>query len=120
MELSSPEEVEILGEELLIYVQTEKYLRIKNDSSLLDSTKRILRENADDNRERRQRLNVMLGETLTEADYFADGQGIQIKGSTPAASLSDALEYLITNSFSLKRKYLPSWKIKTGKRVQIR
>ncbi|HDR14373.1 MAG TPA: BREX system P-loop protein BrxC, partial [Desulfobacteraceae bacterium] len=94
-----------LGEELRIHAQTEKYLRIKNDSSLPDSTKRILRENADDNRERRQRLNLMLGEMLTEADYFADGQGIQIKASTPAACLSDALEYLITNSFS-KMGYL--------------
>ena len=96
---------ERLGRELRTYAQTDKYLKTKSDSGLPDSTKRILRDNADDNRERRELLTGLLGEMLTEASYYAAGQELKIKASTPAACLHEALEYLITNSFS-KMGYL--------------
>jgi len=96
---------ERLGRELRTYAQTDKYLKTKSDSGLPDSTKRILRDNADDNRERRELLTNLLGDMLTEASYFAVGQGLKIKASAPGACLYEALEYLITNSFS-KMGYL--------------
>jgi len=96
---------EKLGRELRTYAQTEKYLKTKSDSSLPDLTKRILRDNADDNRERREFLTTLLAEMLTEASYYVAGQQITIKASTAAACLAEALEYLITNSFS-KMGYL--------------
>ena len=52
---------ESLGRELRTYIQTEKYLARKNDGTLLESTKRILRECAEDNRQRRDRLTRLLG-----------------------------------------------------------
>jgi len=96
---------ERLGRELRAYAQTDKYLRTKGDSGLPDSTKRIRRDNAEENRERRERLISLLGDMLTEASYFAAGQQLRIKGTTPVLCLSEVLEYLVTNSFS-KMGYL--------------
>ena len=96
---------ERLGRELRTYAQADKYLKTKSDSGLPDSTKRILRDNAEDNRERRELLTNLLGDMLTEASYFAVGQELKIKASAPGACLYEALEYLITNSFS-KMGYL--------------
>lgn len=96
---------EKLGRELRTCAQTEKYLKTKSDTGLPDATKRILRDNADDNRERRKLLTMLLTEMLTEAAYFVTGQQLTIKASTPAACLAEAMEYLITNSFS-KMGYL--------------
>src|SRR5947209_5282117 len=47
---------ESLGRELRAYLQTEKYLSRKNDGTLSESTRRILRDCADDNRQPRERL----------------------------------------------------------------
>ena len=96
---------ERLGRELRTYAQTEKYLKTKSDSGLPDSAKRILRDNADDNRERRTLLTHLLGDMLAEASWFAVGQELKMKATAPGACLSEALEYLITNSFS-KMGYL--------------
>jgi len=96
---------ERLGRELRGYAQTEKYLKTKSDSGLPDSTKRILRDNADDNRSRREHLVKLLSDKLTEASFFAAGQQLQVKAATPFACLEEALEYLITNTFS-KMSYI--------------
>jgi len=108
---------ERLGRELRTYAQTDKYLKTKSDSGLPDSTKRILRDNADDNRERRELLTNLLGDMLTEASYFAVGQGLKIKASAPGACLYEALEYLITNSFS-KMGYLKHLHLDPLKEIQ--
>jgi hypothetical protein len=49
-----------LGRELRVYAQTEKYLKTKSDAGMPESAKRILRNNADDNRERRGALSGCL------------------------------------------------------------
>jgi len=94
-----------LDRELRTYAQTDKYLKNKSDTGLPESTKRILRDNAEDNRGRREMLTGLLGDILTEASYFAAGQQITPKASAPAACLDEALEYLISNTFS-KMGYL--------------
>jgi len=94
-----------LDRELRTYAQTDKYLRNKSDTGLPESSKRILRDNAEDNRERRTMLTKLLGEMLKEASFFADGQELTVKGSTPTLCLDEALEYLIANTFS-KMGYL--------------
>ncbi len=96
---------ESLGRELRTYLQTEKYLSRKNDGTLSESTKRILRDCAEDNRQRRERLTALLGEMLAAAEYFVAGQPLKLKASTPMAALDEALEYLIQNTFS-KMSYL--------------
>ena len=96
---------ESLGRELRTYLQTEKYLSRKNDGTLPESTKRILRDCAEDNRQRRERLTTLLGEMLAGAEYFVAGQPLKLKASTPMAALDEAMEYLIQNTFS-KMSYL--------------
>jgi len=96
---------ETLGRELRTYAQTAKYLQTKSDSGLPESSKRILRDNAEDNRDRRGILTTLLGEMLVEADYFVAGEKPKKTASAPAACLDDALEYLVANTFN-KMGYL--------------
>lgn len=96
---------ESLGRELRTYLQTEKYLSRKNDGTLSESTRRILRDAAENNRQRRERLATLLGEMVAAADYFVDGQLLKLKASAPIAALSEAMEYLIQNTFN-KMSYL--------------
>jgi hypothetical protein len=94
-----------LGRELQTYQQTKKYLVKKNDGTLSESTKRILRDCSEENNARRDRLTVLLGEMMGEGEYFVAGQPLKIKASTPSAALSEALEYLVQNTFN-KMSYL--------------
>lgn len=96
---------ESLGRELRTYLQAEKYLSRKNDGTLSESTKRILRDSADDNRQRRERLTGLLAEMLASAEYFVAGQPLKLKASTPMAAMDEAMEYLIQNTFG-KMSYL--------------
>jgi len=59
-----------------------------------------LRDCAQDNRQRRERLAALLGEMVTAAEYFVDGQLLKVKASAPMAALNEAMEYLIRNTFS--------------------
>ncbi|EFK05749.1 conserved hypothetical protein, partial [delta proteobacterium NaphS2] len=108
---------ERLGRELRTYAQTDKYLKTKSDSGLPDSTKRILRDNADDNRGRRELLTKLLSDMLTEASYFAVGQQLKLKASAPGTCLYEALEYLISNSF-FKMGYLKHFHPDPQKEIQ--
>ncbi len=90
----------ILGRELRTYLQTEAYVRTKHTGTLPETTKRILRERSEENRERRSRLLTSLRSLLSEADYYASGQKLEIGTGDPKVALSEALDYLIENSFS--------------------
>ena len=108
---------ESLGRELRTYLQTEKYLSRKNDGTLSESTKRILRDSAEDNRQRRERLTNLLGEMLAAAEYFVAGQPLKLKASSPLAALDEAMEYLIQNTFN-KMSYLKRLTAEPLKEVQ--
>jgi len=96
---------ESLGRELRTYLRTDKYLRTKNDGTLMPSTRRIHRDLADENRARRQRLTELLTELLEEGQYFANSQRLKLKATSPLALLSEALDYLVENTFT-RMKYL--------------
>lgn len=96
---------ESLGRELRTYLQTEKYVRQKNDGTLPESTKRILRDFSDDNQERRARLVMLLSQMVAEGNYYASGQSLKLKAGTPLAALDEVLEYLVQNTFT-KMGYL--------------
>ena len=96
---------ESVGRELRTYLQTDKYVSTKNDGTLSESVKRIIRDCAEDNRQRRERLTTLLGEMLASAEYFVAGQPLKLKSSTALPALDEALEYLIQNTFS-KMSYL--------------
>src|SRR5207247_3995885 len=94
-----------LGRELRTHLQTEKYVKHKNDGTLPESAKRILRGISEDNQERRARLVTLLGQMLATADYYGAGQPLKLKATTPLAALDEALEYLVQNTFT-KMGYL--------------
>ena len=58
---------ETLGRELRTYLQTEKYVRHKNDGTLPESSS-ASSGFSEDNQERRDRLVTLLGRMLAEAD----------------------------------------------------
>ena len=70
------------------------------DGTQADATKRILRDFADDNHERRGRIVDLLKTMLADAEYYVAGQTLKIKATTPIAALEEALEYLVHNTFT--------------------
>lgn len=94
-----------LGRELQTYQQTKKYLVKKNDGTLPESTKRILRDCSEENSSRLERLTHLLAEMLASGEYFVAGQPLKIKASTAPTALSEAMEYLVQNTFN-KMGYL--------------
>ena len=96
---------ENLGRELRTLLRTDKYIRTKDDGTLPPTTKRIHRDLADENRIRRDHLIRLLGELLADASYFVAGQRLEVSASAPQAALSEAMEYLIQNTFN-KMSYL--------------
>ena len=94
-----------LGREIRNYLQTSKYVGLKDESTLPETTRRILREFSDDNRMRRERLVSLIGRMLTEGEHFVAGQPRLPSAATPSAAFGDSLEYLIQNTFT-KMSYL--------------
>ena len=96
---------ENLGRELRALLRTDKYIRTKDDGTLPATTKRIHRDLADENRMRRDHLIRLFGEILADASYFVAGQRLEVSASAPQMALSEAMEYLIQNTFN-KMSYL--------------
>lgn len=91
---------ETLGRELRVYLQTDRYIKHKNDGTLPGSTKKILNDYASENQERRARLVGLLSSMLAQADYYVAGQELKIKAATPLSALDEAVGYLVENTFS--------------------
>lgn len=87
------------GNELRTFLQTNSYVNTKQTNTLPDTTKRILRDRIEDNRERRKRLIIRIKEMLSQASYFASGTKLANKGSDPKQALGEALELLIQNAY---------------------
>ena len=89
-----------LGRELRNLLQTDKYIRLKNDAAAPENLKRILKDRAEQNRERKNRLIATLETMLVESDYFAVGQTLKVKGPSARAAKDEGINYLIGNLFS--------------------
>ena len=110
-------EDENLGRELRAFLRTDKYIKTKDDGTLPSTTKRIHRDLADENRIRRDRLTRLLGQMLTDAGYFVAGQRLEIAATASQAALSEAMEYLIQNTFN-KMGYLKTLRDEPLKEIQ--
>jgi hypothetical protein len=88
-----------LAREIRMYLQTDKYIARKHDGTATPTTVKILRERAEDNRQRRERLNVILNQLMMEAKYYAAGQSRDAPTGSTAAGVADSLNYLIKNTF---------------------
>lgn len=94
-----------LDVELATYLQIEKYIISPKADQATPTLKRILADRKEENRERRQRLVALLADMMVHGEFFALGQPVQIKASSPPALLDEILNYLITNTYS-KLPYL--------------
>ncbi|MFH1026104.1 MAG: BREX system P-loop protein BrxC, partial [Nitrospirota bacterium] len=99
-----PESVD-LGRELRTYVQTDKYIRVKSDAAAPETLKRILRDRAEENRERKTRLISALEKLILEGDYYACGQSLQQKALTSRTALFNSVTYMVENIYT-KLSYL--------------
>ena len=91
---------ETLGRELRTFLKTEKYVSRNNDGALPTTTKRIILDRIDENRQRRERLTVLVRRLVEEASYFAIGQSLSPKGGGAISLVENSLNYLIENTFS--------------------
>ncbi|MBL0321410.1 MAG: BREX system P-loop protein BrxC [Ignavibacteria bacterium] len=73
---------ESLGREVRTLLQTERYIARNSDGTLPESTRRILRDCADDNRGRRSRLVGTLNDMLTAARYYVAGTQVEDNNSS--------------------------------------
>lgn len=93
-------EGERLDIELALYQQIEKYIISPKADQATPSLRRILADRKEENRERRTRLILQLTELITQAEFFALGQTVQIKATGADKVLDDLMNYLITNTYS--------------------
>jgi len=100
--LGNPKE---LAGEIRTYLQTDKYIRLKNTDSAPQTLKRILSERADENRDRRARLTTLLHELTIQIDGYALGQTLDLKAASASLVLTESLNYLIQNLYT-KLSYL--------------
>jgi hypothetical protein len=109
---------EALPRELCLYLKTNKYL-LKKDTALMGaSSSRIISERRVENRERKERLVRMMEDLLLQADWHAAGQKLELKAGTPVHLLSEAMTYLVKNTFS-KMGYLTRTVSDPFKEMQI-
>src|ERR1700751_5667031 len=67
---------------------------------LPETTRRILRDCAEANLRRRERLTTLVAEMLPAADYYVAGQALTLKAATSLGALDEAMEYLVQNTFN--------------------
>lgn len=94
-----------LFSEIRTYIQTDKYIKDKSDAAASTGLKQILRDRADDNRGRRERLISKVDDLILNGDFYTLGKALEINASTTSKALDQAFDYLILNTFS-KFNYL--------------
>jgi hypothetical protein len=87
------------------YIQTDKYIKDKSDAAASTSLKQILRDRADENRARRERLVSKVADLILKAEFYTLGKSLDIKAANTSKSLDEAFDYLVQNTFS-KYNYL--------------
>ena len=88
-----------LGRELRAWLQTDKYLRGKDESTTPQSTQRILKELGAENSARRNNLIDQVAELIANAQCFSAGEEISLKSSDPQQIVTQSLDFLIDNTF---------------------
>lgn len=93
-------ENELLARELRACLQAETYLRRKDDGSGGESVKRILRDVAADNQERKTQLIADLVEDFAKSSWYVAGQAFDPKGTGPEAQVGSAMDMLVDSTFN--------------------
>lgn len=106
-------EMERFDIELAHYLQIENYIASPKASSANASTKAIIQNKKDENRERRARLIQQLSQAVSDADVYIMGQQPEFKSTAPSTLLDDIINYLVTNTYNklslLKHRQADAW-----------
>ncbi len=94
-----------LFSEIRTYIQTDKYIKDKNDAAASTNLKQILRDRADENRNRRERLISKVDDLILNAEYYTLGKSLKRNAATTSKAFDNAFDHLIENIFS-KFSYL--------------
>jgi len=89
-----------LFSEIRTYIQTDKYIKDKSDAAASTRLKQILRDRADDNRGRKERLITKVDDLILNADFYTLGKALETDAGTTSKALDQAFDYLILNAFS--------------------
>ncbi len=98
------EQGERLYEELQTYLKIEQFIQSKYDNTS-PTGKKILTIKKDENRDRKERLRFQLERLIVTADLYALGEPVQVKAAGPQAVLEEAINYLVSNTYT-KLTYL--------------
>lgn len=90
---------ERLYEELQTYLKIEQFIQNKFDNAG-PTGRKILIFKKDENRERKERLRFQLERLITTADIYALGEPVQVKAAGPQAVLEEAINYLVSNTYT--------------------
>lgn len=106
-------EMERFDIELTHYLQVEKFIVSPKASSANSSTKIIIQNKKDENRERRARLIQQLSDAVVAGDVFILGQQPQFKATAPSTLLDEVINYLVNNTYNklslLKHRQADAW-----------
>jgi len=91
--------------DIRVYLQTDGYIRNKSDAAAPTDRKKILRDQAEENRNRKQRLVGLVDALMAQSEYYVLGGGLQIKAQATSKAVDEAFDHLIKNIFS-KFSYL--------------
>jgi len=97
----------LLGQELRTYLKTAKYIRLKNSDTLPLTTKRIIQDRADENRQRHKRLTTLIEAAMQQGECYACGQTLTETTASVKNRLDKALHCLVENSFSKLSNLVP-------------
>lgn len=106
-------EMERFDIELTQYLQVEKYIDSPKASSANASTKVIIQNKKEENRERKARLIQQLSDAIVAGDVFILGQQPELKAASPSTLLDEVINYLVTNTYNkltlLKYRQADAW-----------
>ena len=92
-------ESERLLRDLLLYLQTQKYIAHETRTSQQDSVKRILAEKAGQNSERYNQLKLLISKLMGHATYYVAGKEIELSGEDGQSKVFNAFYELIKHTY---------------------
>ncbi|MBF0468020.1 MAG: BREX system P-loop protein BrxC [Desulfamplus sp.] len=95
-----------LFSDIRTYIQTDKYIKDKSDAAASTSLKQILRDRADENRDRKERLTFKVDDLIKDAEFYTLGKPYPSQTSGASTKVIDGVfDHLIQNIFN-KYDYL--------------
>ena len=88
-----------LASEISAYLRTEKYISKKDDGTVPPSTKKILNERREENRQRKNRLVEIIRKLMLVGKYYVAGQKPDLAISSIPTGIDEALNYLVENAY---------------------